>query len=264
MNVFKTICMAFSTYSRIPMPQVKWEEKNAEYVICFYPLVGAVIGAAEAVLLWLADRKGFPSVVTALLLIVIPIVLSGGIHLDGLIDTADARHSYLPKEEKQRILKDPHIGAFGVIRLLLYLMLLLAGLILLTEQYAARGEQLMVYALVIPFWSRVLCAYTSVWFPKARKDGMLKTVTGGKTIVQTVVLSVFSVMCIAVLLCQLPLSEEWWRISAWFLADLLMLFWYRTMAIKEFGGVSGDLAGWLLCMLELIGVIVLIPATIFG
>lgn len=264
MNVLKTICMAFSTYSRIPMPQMKWEEKNAEYVICFYPLVGAVIGAAEAALLWLADRKGFPSVVTALLLIVIPILLSGGIHVDGLIDTADARHSYLPKEEKQRILKDPHIGAFGVIRLLLYLMAMLAGLILLTEQYTVRGEQLIVYALAIPFWSRIMCAYTAIWFPKARKDGMLKAVTGGKTMVQTIVLSVFALLCIAVLAGMLPLAGEAWRILLWFLADLLMLLWYRRMAIKEFGGVSGDLAGWLLCMLELIGVIVLIPATIFG
>ena len=102
--------MAFSTYSRIPMPQVKWEDKNAEYVICFYPLVGLVVGIAEAALLWLIQGTGFPSLVFALLAIAIPILISGGIHLDGLIDTADARHSYLPKEEKLPSKENSHDG----------------------------------------------------------------------------------------------------------------------------------------------------------
>ena len=134
------ICMAFSTYSRIPMPQMKWEEKNAEYVICFYPLVGLVVGAAEAALLYLFQSKGFSVLVFALLAIAIPVIISGGIHLDGLIDTADARHSYLPKEEKLRILKDPHVGAFGVIRLVLYLILMLSGLLMIAEQVPERRE----------------------------------------------------------------------------------------------------------------------------
>ena len=259
MNILKMICMAFSTYSRIPMPQMKWEEKNAEYVICFYPLVGLVVGAAEAALLYLFQSKGFPVLVFALLAIAIPVIISGGIHLDGLIDTADARHSYLPKEEKLRILKDPHVGAFGVIRLVLYLLLMLSGVLLLAEQMQIRAEELQVYAVVIPFFSRVICAFTVVWFPKAKKDGMLQAVTGGKQITQTIVLGIWAVVCMAILLWQIPYGPPWIRIPIWILADVVLVTWYRRMAIKEFGGVSGDLAGWLLCMLELAGVGVLIP-----
>ena len=259
MNILKMICMAFSTYSRIPMPQVKWEDKNAEYVICFYPLVGLVVGAAEAILLYLFQSKGFPALVFALLALAIPILISGGIHLDGLIDTADARHSYLPKEEKLRILKDPHVGAFGVIRLLLYLILMLSGLLLIAEQIPERGWELLTYAVVIPFWSRAVCALTVVWFPKAKKDGMLQAVTGGKQIIQTLLLCVWGVAGIAIFLWQIPIGPEWIRIPVWILADALLVVRYRRMAIKEFGGVSGDLAGWLLCMLELVAVAVLIP-----
>ena len=259
MNILKMICMAFSTYSRIPMPQVKWEDKNAEYVICFYPLVGLAVGAAEAALLWLFQGKGFPALVFALLAIAIPILISGGIHLDGLIDTADARHSYLPKEEKLRILKDPHVGAFGVIRLVLYLILMLSGLLLIAEQVPERGWELLAYALVIPFWSRVLCALTVVWFPKAKKDGMLQAVTGGKQITQTIVLCIWAIIGIAMLLWRITYGPEWIRIPVWIMADVLLVLWYRRMAVREFGGVSGDLAGWLLCMLELVAVAVLIP-----
>ena len=260
MNILKSICMAFSTYSRIPMPQVKWEEKNAQYVICFYPLVGLVVGAAEAALLLLYQSMGFSETVLALLAIALPILISGGIHLDGLIDTADARHSYLPKEEKLRILKDPHVGAFGVIRLVLYLLLMLAGLLLLAEQATERAEELFAYALVIPFWSRVLCAVTAVWFPKARKDGMLQAVTGGKKIAQMILLCIWAALGIAILLWRIPIGVQWIRIPVWILADLLLLLWYRRMAVREFGGVSGDLAGWLLCMLELVAVGILLPA----
>ena len=264
MNVLRMICMAFSTYSRIPMPQVKWEKKNADYVICFYPLVGLVVGLAEVACLYVARSKHFPAVVTTLLLIAIPILISGGIHLDGLIDTADARHSYLPKEEKLRILKDPHVGAFGVIRLLLYLMLVFAGLLLVvTRMEGSRSQTLwdaeMIYAMLLPVWCRVLVAITSVWFPKAKKEGMLQSVTGGKQITQTVILSEFALLCIVVAILGLPMAVEGRRCVLLVVTHLLFLLWYRRMADKEFGGVTGDLAGWLLCMLEGIAVAVLVP-----
>ena len=266
MRILKIFCMAFSTYSRIPMPQVKWEEKNADYVICFYPLVGLVVGISEAAWLKVAWMKEISFVVTALIMIAIPILLTGGIHLDGLIDTADARHSYLPKEEKLRILKDPHVGAFGVIRLLLYLILVLAGLQLvtgrtaadaLTERSSARLS-VTVFTVLIPFWSRIMCAYTSVWFPKAKRDGMLQSVTGGKRKIQTAILSVWAVLCVAIPFLLLPYPMEWARLAILIVADLVLIAWYHRMAIKEFGGVTGDLAGWLLCMLEAVGVMILV------
>ena len=251
MNPVKTICMAFSTYSRIPMPQMKWEDKNADYVICFYPLVGLVVGLAEAVWFRFAATRQFPPVVTALLMIALPIMISGGIHLDGLVDTADARHSYLPKEEKLRILKDPHVGAFGVIRLLLYLLLMAAVLILLADR---KNMGFSVWLAAIPFWCRILTAFTVVWFPKAKKDGMLQAVSGGKQKIQTILLLVHALICLGAVLAAYPVPAEGIRLACMIALQLLLLLWYKRMALKEFGGVTGDLAGWLLCMLELLSV----------
>ena len=51
---------------------------------------------------------------------IIPILITGGFHIDGFMDTQDAINSYKPREKKLEILKDPHIGAFAVISLLAY------------------------------------------------------------------------------------------------------------------------------------------------
>ncbi|MBR1470641.1 MAG: adenosylcobinamide-GDP ribazoletransferase [Lachnospiraceae bacterium] len=251
-RLLRTICMAFAAYSRIPVPQVKWEERNAAYVICFYPLVGIAVGAAEAAVLWGAGRFAFPTPAAALLLLALPVLFSGGIHLDGLVDTADARHSFLPPEEKQRILKDPHVGAFGVIRLLLYLMLVLAGLLLLLEKEESR-QILYVYAFGIPVWSRICAAFAAVLLPKAKKEGMLHAVTAGAQKKQIALLLPPGVLTFAGLCISGPV-----RAAALLAADLLLFLYFRRMVRKEFGGMSGDLAGWFLCMAEGAGIFVLV------
>ena len=114
-NIGRSLCVAFSMYSKIPMPQVEWTKESMQYCICFFPAVGAVIGAAT--LLWnmLVGAKLSGSLLFTAVLILIPVLITGGIHLDGLLDTADALSSYKTKEEKLEILKDSHAGAFAII-----------------------------------------------------------------------------------------------------------------------------------------------------
>ena len=103
-NIGRSLCVAFSMYSKIPMPQVEWTKESMQYCICFFPAVGAVIGAAT--LLWnmLVGAKLSGSLLFTAVLILIPVLITGGIHLDGLLDTADALSSYKTKEEKLEIL----------------------------------------------------------------------------------------------------------------------------------------------------------------
>ena len=78
-------------YSKIPMPQVEWTKESMQYCICFFPAVGAVIGAAT--LLWnmLVGAKLSGSLLFTAVLILIPVLITGGIHLDfGIYSEADA------------------------------------------------------------------------------------------------------------------------------------------------------------------------------
>ena len=103
MNIIKSICVAFSMYSKIPMPRVEWNEKNMKYAMCFFPLVGAVIGGLMLLVRFLCGRFGFNTSVYAVVMTALPVLVSGGIHTDGFIDTVDALSSYGDKEKKLEI-----------------------------------------------------------------------------------------------------------------------------------------------------------------
>ena len=121
--MLNSLLMAFSLYSRIPVPQAQWNDKSMRYCICFLPLVGAVIGAVQWGMYLVLARLGTGAVLRGAVLTALPILLSGGIHLDGFMDTCDAIHSYGSREKRLEILKDPHIGAFAVIGVLVWLLL---------------------------------------------------------------------------------------------------------------------------------------------
>lgn len=150
--MLQSVFLAFALYSRIPVPQAKWNEKNMRYCICFLPLVGLVIGAAQYGAVFLLAKISAGPVFSGAVLAALPVILSGGIHMDGFMDTCDAIHSWKGREERLRILKDPHAGAFAVLGCVLYL-LLSAGIwseacILLsskTVESAGGGMPLLLY-----------------------------------------------------------------------------------------------------------------------
>ncbi len=173
-NSFK---IAFSMYSKIPMPQSEWTDENMSLAMCFFPWVGAVIGLASWVVYqaggWLADRQetlssgipGSSNLFLTILLVLIPIFITGGIHLDGFLDTQDALSSYQPMERRLEILKDSHAGAFAIISCSVY-FLAYTGIYSMLTAHAAK-------VIAISFMlSRTLSGLSVICFPQARKkDG---------------------------------------------------------------------------------------------
>ena len=141
MSVIKSFFIAFSIYSKIPVPQFAWKEEDMRYTLCFFPWVGAVIGLCF--LLWnrFAGVYGIPSTARAAVGAVLPLAISGGFHADGFMDTMDALHSYRDRERKLEILKDSHIGAFAVICFVMYELIYLGAVSMITEK-----EQILVLA----------------------------------------------------------------------------------------------------------------------
>ncbi len=109
MIVLQTMAVAFAMFSALPVPQFTWNSKNMRYALCAFPLIGGVIGA-----LWsLCGALPLPDMIRAGGFCLIPVLVTGGIHLDGYADTSDALSSYGDREKKLEILKDPHCGAFA-------------------------------------------------------------------------------------------------------------------------------------------------------
>lgn len=103
MHTLKSLILAFSMYSKIPMPQLELEEKDMRYVMGFFPLVGLAVGGCVYGWYQLAGAFQFNAVSTALVCLVLPVLITGGIHVDGYMDTMDAIHSYGDREKKLTI-----------------------------------------------------------------------------------------------------------------------------------------------------------------
>lgn len=102
--------VAFSTYSAILMPQVQWSQRNMRYAMCFFPLIGLIIGALLLGWAQLRNLVGIGPLLFGAVATVLPLLVTGGIHLDGFCDTCDALGSHQPREKKLEILKDSHAG----------------------------------------------------------------------------------------------------------------------------------------------------------
>ena len=100
------MAVSFSLYSRIPMPRLSYAEDDMEHSLIWFPMVGVVIGALVCLVNIPDFMKEVPAAVRILLSLLIPIVVTGGFHIDGFMDTEDALRSYAPVEKKLEILKD--------------------------------------------------------------------------------------------------------------------------------------------------------------
>jgi adenosylcobinamide-GDP ribazoletransferase len=107
-----------------------------------FPLVGALIGAAGGLVFALANWLGLPPMLAALFVVAAQIVLTGGLHEDGLADVADGFGGGRTRADKLRILRDSRIGSFGAMALMLALLARIGAL-------AALGEPALVAAALI-------------------------------------------------------------------------------------------------------------------
>ncbi len=232
--------IAFSMYSKIPAAQCDWSEENMKYVMCFFPWVGIVIGLLvfgwDKLAAYLNVRDALRNVV----LLMIPVAVTGGIHLDGFLDTSDAMSSWRPMEKRLEILKDSHAGAFAIICGIAYFFLLYGVL------DSIRGDLLAVYSCCFVI-SRSLSAFSVVTFPKASSKG---TVAGFSRNAETRVIQASS-FCYILLAGMIMFYLQPVYAAAALMGAALSFVWYYHQAMKYFGGINGDLAGYFLTVCEL-------------
>ncbi len=248
-KLLQALTLAFAMYSRIPMPRVAWGAEAMEYVFCFFPLVGVVIGLCELGWFALATWLGVDGLLFAVIALLLGIAITGGIHLDGFCDTCDALGSHQSRERKLEILKDSHIGAFALIGCCCCLLLTVAlwDALLLSPATAAA-------VALIPVLSRTLSGLCCMRIGNARGDGMLITFTdaaaGGR--VQGTLL-----VWLALVAVLLALIGPLYALTV-AVGGVLALLLFVPMAKREFGGITGDLAGWFLTVCEVLCLMMLV------
>ena len=242
-NLLNALCICLSMYSKIPVPQVDWKKENMKYVFCFFPLIGVIIGGISVGWYYLASYWGIKAVLYGAVAAAIPVLITGGIHMDGYADSCDAIFSYGEPEKKLAILKDPRSGAFAVIYTCLYFLLLFG---LFTQVYEAPYHIVEVgFGYVV---SRILSGLSVVSMNPAKDSGLAHLFSGSadRRTVQ-IVLCGFGILLLG---CGVWFSLHLTLIGAAVLAVNAVIF--RRLCHKQFGGITGDLAGFYLQINELL------------
>lgn len=240
LRMLKSMAIAFSIYSKIPMPQFPWKDEEMKGMLVFFPWIGGVIGGILYAWYWLCGMLGIGKMAYVLWGMAIPLVVTGGFHVDGFLDTMDALHSYQPRERKLEILKDSHIGAFACIMLALY-GLLYGG------AFSEVSESSIFAVLCCGFFlSRCLSGIGVVTIPSAKKEGMVYTFADqAETRMVKVALYGQMALCMGVMLVFHLVA------GALVIVSMLGSFWYYKVRMKkEFGGITGDTSGYFVLLSE--------------
>ena len=239
--MLKSLFSAFLMYSKIPMPKCEWKEENRRYALGFFPLVGVVIGVM--IILWrlLCDFLETGPFIFSAGAVFLPVLITGGIHIDGFCDVTDARASYADSQKRLAILADPHIGSFAIIRTCLYFLMQAA--------FFSRIVSLQVTALIGCGYvlSRALSGSSAILCRSAKTDGTLQSLIKPSHKKITLCMELFFTVVSAIFMVILyPLIG-----LICLIVSGIVLLYCKKIAYKEFGGYTGDICGWFLQLCEL-------------
>jgi adenosylcobinamide-GDP ribazoletransferase len=157
---------AVAFLTRFPVPA--WAHPDADGLaraMCVFPLVGAMLGLVNAGSAWVLWNVA-PRELTALVLVALPVLMTGALHHDGLADTVDAVGGGFTRERRLAIMKDPHIGTYGVISVVL---LILAQFVIFKN--FSNEKRLCLALVAAPALARVPTVLLPYWLNYARAEG---------------------------------------------------------------------------------------------
>ncbi|MFF9864284.1 adenosylcobinamide-GDP ribazoletransferase [Streptomyces sp. NPDC013953] len=235
------IRFAFGTLTVLPARVTRWDREAARAGMLCAPLAGLVVGVCAAAAGGLVLLLGAGPLLAAVASAAVPALLTRGLHLDGLADTADGLGSGKPAEDALRIMKQSDIGPFGVITLLFVLLAqVAAGHELYAEGWAV-GAAGAVLAGTVARLALTLASRASV--PAARPEGLGAVVAG--TVPARAALGagvlVGTVCAAGGLLGAGPYGAVLGALAAVAAVGAAELLLRRC--VRRFGGVTGDVFG---------------------
>jgi adenosylcobinamide-GDP ribazoletransferase len=205
--------------------------------LLFYPLVGLLFGAILWTLNWLL--LGTPVLLHAALLLTAWVLLSGALHLDGLADSADAwLGGFGDRERTLTIMKDPRSGPIAVVTLVLVLLLKFAALLALVE------HQHSLFLIIVPLIGRSAMLGLFLTTPYVRAGGLGQALADHlPRMAGQQVLAISAVACVLIA----GLSGVWALVLT-----AVVFVWLRQLMMRRLGGTTGDTAGAMLELLEMV------------
>lgn len=238
---------ALACFSRIPVGHLPDEAfSNAMRRL---PSVGLVVGMLVSVVMFGASVF-WPAYIVALFGLMVWVAVTGAIHLDGVADCGDGLFMQASVERRLAVMKDPTLGAFGAITLVLMLALKWSGLCGLMQNFAEYGQLLQWHMRIVHIASPIcfgailgrILTFVFMYFPCARPSGMGNSMVGAVTIGD----KIFATCLLFAVFAALVASHGLWP-------SLLMLAGGLSFAVaiifkvmRTLGGVTGDVYGFII------------------
>ena len=215
----------FLTILKLPLRNIHPESALAHSMF-FFPAVGILIGFVSLWIFYLAEHA-FPSRIANLFLLIAPIIISGGLHVDGFADFCDGFFGGKTKSDILRIMKDSNVGAWGALGVTLLMLVKFELLLALPEKAP--------YFLLAMAASRCAQVFFCFYLPYAGMGGGVSERVAGKTGLREV---------LGAALFLIPFIF-WLRMEAIYIVGGLTLFLILLGSFykRRIGGVTGDLLG---------------------
>ena len=229
--------------------QTVWTEESFGKSVKFFPAVGAVLGTICAAIVGAINFFELP-LMTGTVGFAAMIILTGGIHCDGLMDSADGLFSGREREKILAIMKDSRAGSFGVVA-----MILIAAVEISTLAELAKLSTKFLCAAIFsaPIIARLMMVWTIGAFPYARPDGM------GKAFAMFTTRRTIFFATVETFLLLIPLNLFDGKIfmcaAVAMLIALLVTWRFATFAVEKIGGVTGDIYGAVTTLAEMFALI---------
>ncbi len=194
-----------------------------------FPVIGAFLGIAQILLMQLLAPL-LPPLVVSVCLLAAAAWLTGALHLDGLADVADGLGGGVSRDEALRIMRDPAIGTFGALAVILVLMLRVSALGILIERRAA-----VAYLLLAPTLGRCAIVALAHGLPYARPEGGLGAAARGTTRRQLALATMITAAA------SIPAGAT--RAAVCWLAAAVTTITLGRLSARRLGGFTGDVLG---------------------
>jgi adenosylcobinamide-GDP ribazoletransferase len=246
MNGAETLLRAFliavQFLTRVPVPSLgELKDEEIGLSVAYYPLVGVLLGAVLTLLAFLiASRQGAQPLFAAALVLVAWELATGGLHLDGLADTADAWACGGDRERMLAVMKDPNCGPAGVSAIVLALVLKFAALTVLI------GANAWSAILLAPMLGRAAVPFLFATTPYVRVGGLGSTMAAHLASVAAWIATGAAIIATLI-----------WGSTLMFIAAAVTLSLIRYASLKKLGGITGDVLGAGIMLTELAALVCL-------
>ncbi|MDD5561311.1 MAG: adenosylcobinamide-GDP ribazoletransferase [Candidatus Omnitrophica bacterium] len=231
----------------IPIKVREAGEQRLAGAMAYFPLVGLLLGLFLTGVNVLLSFLNFPFLSMNVVTVVVLIFITGGLHLDGLSDTADAFLSGKPMEKMLEIMRDSRTGVMGVLSLISVILL---KIILLFSISSSLEPNALMLMCCLSRWSAVVAVF---FFPYARQEGKAGIFIKGMNLKIFILSSVVAVICVSIA----------WQIRGLVILLIITGFSYASgkFSTRKIGGITGDTLG---AGIELTEIITLLSVFMLG